>query len=51
MLYFADILEFGKLPPLEIEKIELFDQLPTDWTYPLIQPLLVEQVGKRHWIQ
>ena len=51
MLYFADILEFEELPPLEIEKIELFDQLPTDWTYPLIQPLLVEQVGKRHWIQ
>lgn len=51
MLYFADILEFGKLPPLEIEKIELFDQLPTDWTYPLIQPLLVEQVVKLHLIQ
>ena len=50
MLYFADILEFEKLPPHEIEKIEFFDQLPTDWTYPLIQPLLVEQVVKLHLI-
>lgn len=51
MLYFADILEFEELPPLEIEKIELFDQLPTHWTYPLIQPLLIEQIIKLHLIK
>ena len=44
MLYFADIFEFEKLPQLEIEKIELFDILPSNWTYPLIQPLLIEKV-------
>ncbi len=48
MLYFANIFEFGKLPALEIEKIELFDELPKEWTYPLIQPLLLEQVKKQH---
>ena len=51
MLYFADILEFEELPPLEIEKIELFDQLPTDWTYPLIQPLLIKQIIKLQLIK
>lgn len=51
MLYFADILEFEELPPLEIEKIELFDQLPTDWTYPLIQPLLIKQILKLQLIK
>lgn len=51
MLYFADILEFGELPPLEIEKIELFDQLPTYWTYPLIQPLLIKQIIKLQLIK
>lgn len=44
MLYFADIKSFGILPELEIEKIELFDTLPTKWTYPLIQPKLIEKV-------
>ena len=46
MLYFADIVEFEELPSLEIEKIVLFDKLPEEWTYPLIQPLLLEQVKK-----
>lgn len=49
MLYFADIIEFEELPPLEIEKIELFDVLPKEWTYPLIQPLLLAQVKKQHF--
>lgn len=44
MLYFADIFEFGQLPNLEIEKIDFFDNLPKEWTYPLIQPLLLKQV-------
>ncbi len=44
MLYFADIYEFEELPALEIEKIELFDNLPMEWTYPLIQPHLLERV-------
>lgn len=47
MLYFADIVAFEDLPPFEIEKVELFGELPKEWTYPLIQPLLLEQVNKR----
>lgn len=46
MLYFADIIEFEKLPPFEMEKMELFEELPKEWTYPLIQPFLLEQVKK-----
>lgn len=43
-LYFANIREFGKLPALEIEKVELFDEPPESWTYPQIQPLLLKKV-------
>lgn len=46
MLYFAQIIEFEELPPLEMEKVELFEELPSQWTYPLIQPLLIEQIKK-----
>lgn len=44
MLYFADVFTLGELPALEIERIELFDELPTEWTYPDIQPILIEKV-------
>lgn len=44
MLYFAEILDFGPMPPMEIEKIQLFDELPTNWTYPEIQPKLLGKV-------
>jgi 8-oxo-dGTP diphosphatase len=43
MLYYADISKFGELPGFEIEKIELFDKLPDNWTYPDIQPKLIEK--------
>lgn len=43
-LYYADIFSFEELPQLEIEKIEFFDDLPTSWTYPEIQPFLLEKV-------
>jgi 8-oxo-dGTP diphosphatase len=44
MLYYADITKFEELPGFEIEKIELFDKLPDNWTYPDIQPKLLEKV-------
>ncbi len=44
MLYFADITKFEELPGYEMEKIELFDKLPYSWTYPEIQPKLLEKV-------
>jgi len=46
MLYYADINEFEKLPGFEIEKIEFFDMLPDNWTYPEIQPKLIEKVNQ-----
>lgn len=44
MLYFAEINSFSKLPDFEMEKICLFDELPSRLTYPQIQPRLVEKV-------
>ncbi len=44
MLYFADITKFEELSGFEIEKIELFDNLPDNWTYLEIQPKLLEKV-------
>ena len=50
MLYFAEIFEFEALPQLEIEKIELFDQPPSDlqkWTYSTTQPKLLGKVKEK----
>ncbi len=44
MLFFAEIDSLGELPPLEIERIELFESLPNNWTYPEIQPRLIQKV-------
>lgn len=44
MLYFADIISFSKLPDFEMEQITVTETLPEKWTYPLIQPKLVEKV-------
>lgn len=46
MLYFADIYSFEELPHFEMERIQLFDMLPNDWTYPNIQPILVQKVSE-----
>lgn len=47
MLYVADIYEFEKELKNEIEKIILVDELEEEWTYPQIQPKLLEEVKKR----
>ena len=47
MLYFANIDTFENVLHSEMEKVELFDELPKDWTYPLIQPKLIEEAQKR----
>lgn len=47
MLYYADIEEFEDELHSEIEKVVLFDELPDQWTYPEIQPLLIAEVQKR----
>lgn len=47
MLYFADIKSFEKELHSEIEKVVLLDDLPKEWTYPLIQPRLIEEYQRR----
>lgn len=47
MLYYADIQSFGKGLHSEMEKIELFEHFPEEWTYPQIQPLLIAEVQRR----
>lgn len=42
-LYFANVEELGTLPELEIEMVKLFDELPSDLTYPDIQPCLLDK--------
>ncbi|MEF2561672.1 MAG: NUDIX domain-containing protein [Negativibacillus sp.] len=45
MLYFAQIFSFQPLPEnFEMKRVELFDTLPKEMTYPHIQPFLVEMV-------
>lgn len=46
-LYYAEIDSFEDELHSEIEKIVLLDPLPTNWTYPLIQPLLVKEYQRR----
>ena len=44
MLYYADIHRFDELPEYEIEKIIIQEEYPEQWTYPLIQPFLMEKI-------
>lgn len=46
-LYYAEIDSFEDELHSEIEKMVLLDSLPTNWTYPLIQPLLVKEYQRR----
>lgn len=47
MLYYADILSFDQELHSEMERVELFRELPEKWTYPLIQPLLIQEYQRR----
>ena len=47
MLYAAEITAFETELHSEIERIELFTELPDNWTYPEIQPLLVKEYLRR----
>lgn len=42
-LYFARIIEFGKLPNSEISEVEFFITLPKNLTYSEIQPCLFKK--------
>lgn len=47
LLCYAEISEFSGKLDSEMEKVILMDELPTDWTYPLIQPRLIEEFERR----
>lgn len=47
MLYYADVRAFEKELHSEIERIVIQDELPTSWTYPDIQPYLMQELFKR----
>ena len=47
MLYYADIKELDKELHSEIEKVLFLDELPKEWTYPLIQPVLIKEYQRR----
>ncbi|GAA0729562.1 hypothetical protein GCM10008905_29680 [Clostridium malenominatum] len=43
-MFYAEVFELDKLPELEIEEIELFNELPSNMTYSMIQPYLQEKI-------
>ena len=49
MLFIADIVSFEEFYS-EIEKILITDHLVDNWTYPLIQPQLLEEAKKRGYL-
>ena len=49
MLFIADIFSFEELHS-EIESILITEQLVDNWTYPLIQPKLLEEAIKRGYL-
>ena len=50
MLYVADITSFEKELHSEIEKILITDILTDNWTYPLIQPKLLDEAKRRGYL-
>ena len=49
MLFIADIFSFEEIHS-EIEKIIICDELVENWTYPLIQPKLLEEAVRREYL-
>ena len=49
MLFIADIVSFEEFHS-EIEKILITDHPVDNWTYPLIQPKLIEEAKKRGYL-
>lgn len=50
MLFFADIKCFEAELHSEIEKIVITDELPERWTYPDIQPHLINEAKRRGYL-
>ena len=49
-LFFAEIESFESELHSEIESVHLMEDLPSRWTYPHIQPRLIEEVKRRGFI-
>ena len=49
MLFIADVFSFEELH-CEIEEIMITDTLVEEWTYPLIQPKLIEEARNRGFV-
>lgn len=47
LLCYAEIYSFVEIHS-EIEKITITNELPTNWTYPTIQPYLIKELEKRN---
>ena len=47
LLCYAEISEFSGKLDSEMEKVVLMEELPESWTYPLIQPRLIEEFERR----
>ena len=41
-IYYADIKVMGNLPKFEMEKIQMFKELPNNWTYPYAHPIFID---------
>ena len=50
MLFYADVKTFEKELHNEIEKIIFTEDLVENWTYPNIQPKLIEEAKKRSFV-
>ena len=50
MLFYANIFSFEKELHSELEKIIVTNDLVDNWTYPLIQPKLIEEAEKRGYL-
>ena len=50
MLYYAEISSFEEELHSEIEKTVITDDLPKEWTYPEIQPKLMEEAKRRGFL-
>lgn len=49
LLCYAEIIEFSDKLNSEMEKVVLLDELPIKWTYPLIQPKLIQEAQNRKY--
>lgn len=50
MLYYAEVRSLDTELHSEIERVELLNDLPTSWTYPNIQPKLMDEAKHRGFI-